>query len=94
MTTEEQIQERAKEIGLRNYYPIPSDLALVHPLSHRGITIRQELMRTAMGAMIGMDSVSYLSIDDRVNSKVNLCTYYTNALLIQMAKDELGICEQ
>ena len=85
--TEQQIKERAQQIGDREYYPLPYDYISC------GISIRQELMRTAMGSVIGMDYESSLSMNDRVKMKIRLCTNYTNALLLEMARQELGVTE-
>lgn len=100
MYTDEQIKERAREIGGRPYHPLNYDgsknglqdgyiLSDGYCHGHTGITIRQELMRTAMGAIIPLEYPQ--------NSGEVMCaksaSMFTNALLLQMAKDELGICE-
>jgi hypothetical protein len=90
--TEQEIQERAKQIGERPYHPIPDEM--YRNESNNGISIRFELMRTAMGSVIGMDSESSLSLNDRVKMKARLCTNYTNALLLEMARQELGVGDE
>jgi hypothetical protein len=84
--TEEQIKDYAKAIGDRKYHPIATFIAGVNT---GGVTIRQEFMRTAMGAMINYDWVSSLSTDERMKIKIQTCTDYTDALLYQLAKAEL-----
>ena len=69
--TPEQIESKAREIGSRPYHPTDD-------YYHFGISVRQELMRTAMGACQGAFNIDW-------------CINVTNALLIQMAKDELGV---
>ena len=84
--TPEQIEAKAREIGNRPYHPIPprfyaegsSDFAIP------GITIRQELMRTAMGALI---PIKFNVFDE--DYMATKTSRFTNALLLEMAKQEL-----
>lgn len=92
--TEQQIKERAQQIGDRPYYPLPSEHA-----SWWGITIRQELMRTAMGGMLVNGAVhkhafsaNKGSFDPAIISEV--ATAQTNALLLEMARQELGVGDE
>jgi hypothetical protein len=78
MHTQEQIEAKAREIGGRPYHPTDD-------YYHFGITIRQELMRTAMGLVCPGQPDGLYEYMAKEASK------YTNALLIQMAKDELGV---
>lgn len=90
MYTQEQIEAKAMEIGARNYHPIPPRFFLDgnSDFATPGINIRQELMRTAMGATIPME---YGMTDFIATSKV--ASGYTNALLLEMARHELGVGE-
>jgi len=82
----EQIEAKAREIGQRNYHPIPPRFFLdgSSDFATPGITIRGELMRTAMGQMCNNHN-NYI---ERIINDIN---DITNALLLQMAKDELGV---
>lgn len=82
MYTDEQIKG-AREIGGRPYHPCdwqgnPNGFqnSLISS-SMPGITIRQELMRTAMLACGAVFNTKY-------------CAQVTDEMLLQMAKDELG----
>jgi hypothetical protein len=86
--TPEQIEAKAKEIGARNYHPIGT---FIPGVNTGGITIKQELMRTAIGALIGNDWVSILSVKERQDIKIELCLQMTTALLLEMAKQELEV---
>lgn len=86
--TEQQIQERANLIGSRPYHPVPDDSNSMYRTEY-GISIRQELMRTAMGSLIPMY--------DNVESGIEVCALcasnYVDALLLEMARHELGVTE-
>lgn len=85
---DQQIQERAKQIGDRPYHPVIlyDDWNEVE----YGITIRQELMRTAMGAMLSSAEGCVVAVGGHP-STMDFILMHVNAILIQMAKDELGI---
>lgn len=83
MYTDEHIKALAKEIGDRNYFPISDST------TRRGISIRFELLKTAMGGLCS----SFTELSSWENEIVVRSINITNALLIQMAKDELGVKE-
>ena len=96
--TEQQIQEHANQIGNRPYHPVMPDLDADGVLSEKfinaqmfgnfyiGITIRQELMRTAMGSTYDLFNTSN---DDIVKNARQI----TNKMLLEMARQELGVTE-
>lgn len=79
----EQIEAKAREIGSSPYHPTDD-------YYHFGITVRQELMRTAMGAIITLE-YSQRSGESMAAKSASM---FTNALLLQMAKDELGVSNE
>jgi hypothetical protein len=104
--TEQQIQERAKQIGDRPYFPIPLDRDPLYSASAtNGITIRFELMRTFTAEN------SRLFVSETFMSKIrgfwggqrnlifapqNNCQFASrqvDALLLEMARQELGVTE-
>lgn len=85
MYTDEQIEAKAREIGARNYHPIGT---FIPGVNTGGISIRQELMRTAMGEVDASAPEGYFL------HKAKSASNYTNALLLQMAKDELGVSNE
>ena len=91
--TEQQIKERAREIGDRPYHPVTDDANSMYRTERsNGITIRFELMRTAIG---GMDFKEYrkdwgYGWEDEVANDISKVT---NALLLEMARQELGVTE-
>lgn len=95
--TDEQIEALAREIGNRPYHPTIGNVA--HNtgwLTDEGITIRQELMRTAMGGLLVNGAVHRHAFSANKGSFdpviiADTAKEHTNAMLLQMAKDELGI---
>ena len=88
--TEQQIQERANIIGDREYYPLP------YPYEGCCITIRQELMRTAMGGLTSNDqwTIEFKvnnDWDDYIKRVSGGASELANALLLEMARQELGV---
>ena len=86
--TPEQIEAKAMEIGSRPYHPLPPNF--YHPEQHLiyptpGISIRQELMRTAMGA------TDLQVCNQWAECVASIASELANAILLQMAKDELGV---
>jgi hypothetical protein len=103
--TEQEIQERARQIGDRPYHPVvlPQDryaeqkftggVFIINPdknqvFAYTGITIRFELMRTAMGTASASSPYGYFE------HKAKKASEYTNAMLIQMARQELGVGDE
>lgn len=98
--TQEQIEKLAREIGQRPYHAIVFDTTNLYNVNgiltdhtytygHSGISIRGELMRTAMGGLCANPSTT--------NWEVRLASDaqdITNAILLQMAKDELGVSNE
>ena len=101
--TEQQIQEHANQIGNRPYHPVMPDLDADGALSEKfinaqmfgnfyiGITIRQELMRTAMASIILV--VEGDSVEDGLSIASKSASQYADALLLEMARQELGVTE-
>jgi hypothetical protein len=88
--TEQQIQERARQIGDRPYFPVPDDAnSMYRTASSNGITIRFELMRTAMASIIPIE----YGHNDWVIATSKVATELANALLLEMARQELGVTE-
>lgn len=99
--TQEQIEKLAREIGQRPYHAIVFDTTNLYNVNgiltdhtytygHSGISIRQELMRTAMGAIITLE-YSQRSGESMAAKSASM---FTNALLLQIAKDELGVSNE
>jgi hypothetical protein len=87
--TEQEIQERAREIADRPYFPVPLDRDPLYSASAtNGITIRFELMRTAMGGICANEKpysdLGFASVVSNI----------TNALLLEMARQELGVGDE
>ena len=80
--TPEQIEAKAREIGARNYHPIGT---FIPGVETGGITVRQELMRTAMGA------TDLQVCNQWAECVASIASELANAILLQMAKDELGV---
>ena len=95
--TEQQIQERAKQIGDRPYHPIQDNLdSMYRTQSSDGITIRYQLMRTAMGGLTSNDQWTIeFKVDndwgDYIKRVSGGASELTNALLLEMARQELGV---
>lgn len=95
--TEQQIQERAQQIGNRPYHPVPDDASSMYRTERsNGITIRQELMRTAMGGLTSNDQWTIeFKVDndwsDYIKRVSGGASELTNALLLEMARHELGV---
>lgn len=110
MNTDEQIKARASAIGNRPYHPVIFDgfnawkddegkiVNSGYCHGYSGITIRGELLKTAMGNLCSNPACIYRPQQDNginyASESISVIAKdITNALLIQMAKDELGVEE-
>jgi flagellar motor switch/type III secretory pathway protein FliN len=92
--TEQQIQERAKQIGDRPYHPVPDDAnSMYRTARSNGISIRFELMRTAMGGLLSSNEGHVISHDKKINL-VSFLSLQVNTLLLEMARQELGVGDE
>ena len=90
--TEQQIKERANQIGDRPYHPVPDDANSMYRTERsNGITIRFELMRTVMASIILV--VEGDSVEDGLSIASKSALQYADALLLEMARQELGVTE-
>jgi hypothetical protein len=91
--TEQQIQERARQIGDRPYFPIPDDAnSMYRTAMSNGISIRFELMRTAMASIIPI--VEQDRVEHGLSIASESASQYTNAMLLEMARHELGVGDE
>jgi hypothetical protein len=94
--TEQQIQERARQIGERPYHPIQHyytpDSCYEKGYAIHGITIRFELMRTAMASIIPI--VEQDRVEHGLSIASESASQYANAMLLEMARQELGVGDE
>lgn len=105
--TQEQIEAKAREIGARPYHAVilphgrfaeqkfTGGVFIIEPdknqvFAYTGISIKQELMRTAMGTILSVSDGCILSVDKKINC-IDFLNLQVHTILIQMAKDELGV---